>query len=424
MIISPLKILNLLGLDLDRATKALSAVPSDAVAFKSWQAAKKEELFKHHLTHNPFYRSFVKECSFERWEDIPVLQKSDFQRPITQLISEGFSNKPLYKANTSGSTGQPFTYAKDKFCHALAWALIQQRYRHYGISMNSLQARFYGVPLKGRSAIAERAKDRIMNRVRFPVFDLSQQALNQFINMFKHYPFEYVYGYTNAIRHFSSYLIKEGIILRKICPTLKCVIATAEMCSDYDKSVIESGTGVPCIIEYGASETGVIGFELQNVMIGSDELLYLETETDGSLLVTSLFNYAFPMIRYKIGDKVELSRDDQTGKTIIHRIMGRSDDLIKLPDGKVAAGLTVYYITRRLLEQMQSLKEIYVTQTGLSSFRILYVGEGLSRREELMIKNSFDLYLQPGLDLQILKTDVIRRRANGKLQMFHSELTS
>jgi phenylacetate-CoA ligase len=423
-IINPEKALRLMGFDIGKAVNALSAIQSTTSDYASWQTSKKWELFNYHLSNNKFYRSFVGNASVLQWENIPIMKKSDFQCPLKQLITDGFSKNRLYVGNTSGSTGKPFVYAKDKFCHALAWAIIKHRYHNYGIDLNSLQARFYGIPLKGKSALKEQVKDKLMNRVRFPVFDLSLSRLNQFVNKFRQYPFEYMYGYTNAIRHFSQYLIEAGTVLKNICPTLKCVIVTAEMCSSYDRKVIELAAGVPCIIEYGSSETGIIGFEWDGIMRASDELLHLETDSNGSLLITSLFNYAFPMIRYRIGDQVELAVDGNTGTTSIRRIMGRSDDMIVLPNGKVAAGLTMYYISRNLLEQATRIKEVYVTQTQLSSFKIFYVGEYLSEKEVSLVRKSFDVYLQPGLHLEIIKTDAIRRKANGKLQMFHSELTA
>jgi phenylacetate-CoA ligase len=158
-------------------------------------------------------------------------------------------------------------------------------------------------------------------------------------------------------------------------------------------------------------------------MYGADKLLFLETDASGELLVTSLYNSAFPFIRYRLGDKVELTKEAGTGRTIIRNILGRSDDLIRLPDGGAAAGLTVYYLSRNLMTKMSAVKEVYVTQTELTSFRLFYVGDQLTSREQLVIRDCFDQYLQPGLNLEIVKTDYIRRRANGKLQMFHSELT-
>lgn len=423
-IINPEKVLRFTGFNLARASDLLNTIRSGVADYAGWQDEKRWQIFNHHLASNPFYQTFVQNASIKKWEDVPVISKTDFQRPLMQLTSNRFSKNQLYIANTSGSTGQPFTYAKDKFCHALAWALIKQRYLQYGIHLNSLQARFYGIPLKGGSALKEQLKDKLMNRVRFPVFDLSSQRLNLFIDQFRRFSFEYIYGYTNSIRHFSQFLLDAGIVLRSVCPTLKCVIVTAEMCSSYDRKLIELATGVPCIIEYGSSETGIIGIEREGVMQASDELFYLETDENGSLLITSLFNYAFPLIRYRVGDLVELSRDPAQRKTIIQKIMGRSDDLIRLPNGKIAAGLTMYYISRDLLDQMSRIKEIYVTQTQLSSFKVFYVGEHLSDKEELQIRRSFDAYLQPGLHLEIVKADTIRRKSNGKLQMFHSELTA
>src|SRR5690606_9365954 len=100
--------------------------------------------------------------------------------------------------STSGSSGTPFFYAKDKTAHAMTWAVIADRYSWYNISFASKQARFYGIPKELLANKKEVFKDGFMNRQRFSVFDLSDKALDGFIKRFHHTGFNYVYGYTNS----------------------------------------------------------------------------------------------------------------------------------------------------------------------------------------------------------------------------------
>ena len=48
-----------------------------------------------------------------------------------------------------------------------------------------MEARFYGIPLEVIPYCKEKLKDLLMNRVRFPVFDLSDHVLSQFVKRFK-----------------------------------------------------------------------------------------------------------------------------------------------------------------------------------------------------------------------------------------------
>ena len=74
---------------------------------------------------------------------------------------------------------------------------------------------------------------------------------------------------------------------------------------------------------------------------------------------------------------------------------------------------------------MGNIQELYVTQTGIAEFKLFYIAKAqLSIEQKSLISRSFDTYLQPGLSIEFIKTELIRRNANGKLQIFHSELNS
>ena len=75
-----------------------------------------------------------------------MITKRDLQQPLHKLIPAGMKPRELYVANTSGSSGHPFYFAKDKLCHALSWALHSDRWAQYSLTTRSKQARFYGIP--------------------------------------------------------------------------------------------------------------------------------------------------------------------------------------------------------------------------------------------------------------------------------------
>lgn len=128
------------------------------------------------------------------------MTKSDLQHPLKDRLSTGFSTKNVYVNKTSGSSGNPFVFAKDKFCHALTWAIIKDRFGWFGLHFNnSKQARFYGIPLDKKGYFKERFKDVLSNRFRFFVFDLSDAAFEKHLKKFSSTPFDYINGYTSSI---------------------------------------------------------------------------------------------------------------------------------------------------------------------------------------------------------------------------------
>jgi phenylacetate-CoA ligase len=396
--------------------------------FQQEQESKRWEIFQYHVANNAFYKSLTNNVRIDRWEDIPIIQKNHFQDDLSRMISNPYRLPDLYVANTSGSSGHPFYFAKDKFCHAMTWQLVRERYHSRGITFNDLQGRFYGVPLERRSRLKEEMKDWAMNRIRFPVFDLSEPALKNIFATITKKKVKYLYGYTSSLVEFAKFIIEKGIVLKDECPSLIGCVFTSEMCTTEDRNLLRKSFGIPIIGEYGASELGIIGFDSPSgEMIASDELIYLETKDNDNgqpeLLCTSLYNKAFPIIRYRIGDLVEL--DYRNGRTVIKNILGRTNDLIKLPSGKIAGGLTFYYISRSILEASGALKEFIIRQTALDQFEFdMVVDRRLTVEEEEIIRQKTALYLEKGLTIRMNYVTTVQRPPSGKIKHFYSEVKS
>jgi len=396
--------------------------------FETWQDKKKWEVSIYHYKNNDFYRKKVGKIFPKKWEDLPSLKKTDFQNSLDELLSNPFSSKNTYVANTSGSSGNPFTFAKDKDCHARTWAFWKMRYNDLGLSFSSKEARFFGHVTDYKTRIFEKIKDFVLKRHCFNVFDLSDNALNIFVKTFKRKKFDYIYGYTQTITIFAKYLIKKNIILKDICPSLKLVIVTAEICSEYDRKVIEEGFGIPVKDEYGSSETGYMASECDYGnwhVVG--ENIFIETNEKNEILVTDFFNLAQPFIRYNIGDLGVISSNSKckcdNNNLILSKFHGRTSDLIKLPNGKISPGLTFYYVSRNLLELYGIIKEFIVIQTHIDKFIFKIVSDiPINSNIEKELKNSMDKYLCAGLRFEIHKVDVINRPPSGKIKHFFSEL--
>ncbi|MBX9807032.1 MAG: phenylacetate--CoA ligase family protein, partial [Flavobacteriaceae bacterium] len=138
--------------------------------FDAFIENKKQEIVDYHLKNNSSYQKLVGKTNFTTWNDLPIMTKKDFQKPLIERLSTGFSLKNVYVNKTSGSSGDPFIFAKDKFSHALTWANIINRFGWHGIDFNSsYQARFYGIPLDYIGNRKERFKDFLSNRFRFTI---------------------------------------------------------------------------------------------------------------------------------------------------------------------------------------------------------------------------------------------------------------
>ncbi|MDT8347559.1 MAG: phenylacetate--CoA ligase family protein, partial [Flavobacteriaceae bacterium] len=136
------------GFPIEKARKHLRYLHSlSEEALDDHRRQQCQFILQHHLSNNAFYRNFSKATADTPWEELPIMKKSDLQIPLQQRLSKGFTKKNCYLNKTSGSGGHPFYFAKDKFSHALTWAMIERLYSSHGIDLHhSKQARFYGIP--------------------------------------------------------------------------------------------------------------------------------------------------------------------------------------------------------------------------------------------------------------------------------------
>lgn len=407
----------------------IQSMPPDQ--FRAYVTRQCWAMASFHHQHNRMYRGLVGNALPERWEDLPVMTKKDLQQPLSNTLSTGYQDGNTYRNSTSGSSGTPFSFSKDKHSHAIMWALYFERYARHGIDYGaSLQARFYGIPLQGAKKYKELAKDFFAARVRFPIFNLSDEKLDSFIRRFQQQPVAYINGYTSSLVYFAQYCLKKGIVLCSVCPTLKVTIPTSEMCSPEDRLLMEKAFGVPVVNEYGCAEAGILAIEdEQGDWILNNENVYFEVIDDqhqplpdgqsGKLVITLLHNKAMPFIRYELGDMATLSVRRKGNHQLLHGLAGRTNEFAILPDGRKVPGLTFYYITKALIQH--EIKEFIVKQQAHDRFLFEYVSEkSLSEEAKRHVYKAMDVYLAPNLKAEFQQKDVIERTSIGKLRQFYN----
>lgn len=420
------------GFPIREATRHLNEIETlSDDEFAIYVEKQKQEIVRFHLKNNAFYTKLAKEINPADWNSIPVLTKGDIQQSLENRLSKGYSTKNVYVNKTSGSGGHPFIFAKDKFTHSLTWAMIQNRFAWHDIDLkHSFQARFYGIPLDVLGYQKERLKDLLSNRYRFTIFDLSDEKLEQFFQKFTKTPFEYINGYTSSIVLFAKHLQHKNVVLKEICPTLKVCMVTSEMLFESDKKLLETWLGIPIVNEYGASELDLIAYtDTNDNFIVNTETLFVEIldennrpvpeGQEGRIVITSLYNKAHPFIRYDIGDWGSFSKTGTARKPILNSLIGRTNDVAILPNGKKVPGLTFYYVTKSIVEDNSNVTEFVVVQTKTDSFEITYISQiPLSKKEESKIESALENYLGAGLKLKLIRVETLDRSRRGKLKQF------
>ncbi len=427
--------LKLSGFPIEKAKKEMETILAISNEdYQQYTIQKRKEIVAFHLQNNPFYRKFVGYSHFNHWEDLPILTKTDLQQPLQNRLSTSYL-KNNYINKTSGSGGTPFIFAKDKYAHALTWAHTFAVFNWYNVNFNSsYQARFYGIPLNKKDHYKELLKDILSNRYRFPIFNLTDSSFDKILATFKQKKFSYINGYTSVIVLFAKFLKERKIVLKEVCPSLQVCMTTSEMLFNDDRILLKKQLGIPIVNEYGSSETGLIAVEnTQDEWQVNSETLFVEIldnnnqavpyGKEGKIVITSLYNKAHPFIRYEIGDIGALDEKSTWKKPILKQLIGRKNDVVQLPSGKKAPGLTFYYITKSIIQDNGNIKEFVIKQKNIDSFEVYYVSDNeLNAKQKTAIKKAVVNYLEPNLNFKFIKKNNLQRTLSGKLKQFQSDL--
>ena len=143
-------------------------------------------------------------------------------------------------------------------------------------------------------------------------------------------------------------------------PSLRFILTSYEYTSVVHRDIMERVFGVPVINLYGSSETGHLLVEVDGVMQASPGTALLESTARnhgeiGELLVTTLSNPYLPLLRYEIGDYVELKPDGC-------RVHGRKRDALRAADGSV--------LTTRMIDQA------FAGTTGIAHYQLRQKPDG------------------------------------------------
>jgi phenylacetate-CoA ligase len=144
----------------------------------------------------------------------------------------------------------------------------------------------------------------------------------------------------------------------------------------------------------------------------------------GEVVVTPLFNYAMPLLRYAIGDYAEVGdpcRCGRGGLPLLKRILGRQRNMLVLGDGRV------YWPSfgTRAFAQIGPILQQQFHQSAPDRLEVrLVVREPLSNSQEEALKEKIQQALPAPFQISLDYVDEILRDAGGKFELFTSAVAA
>lgn len=361
----------------------------------------------------------------EDFAKIPLLTKEIIRKNYSDLMN------PIIKKyecrSTSGSTGSPLKFVKDRYATAYMDAVMYHSYSWHGITIGDNQIRFWGMPENQKGKRVARIKDFLMNRIRLSAFVLDKETCLSFINRIEQATPDYFYGYPSMIFLFAHFLKTENITIKGL--SLKAVITTGEQLFDKQRKVIEECFHTRVINEYGSTEVGVIGLECpEGNMHEISSNIYLEIikdgipvkDEEGDVCVTELHSKTSPFVRYKIGDRgILLSEKCKCGLPypIFKILSGRIDDFIVTPEGKKIYDAILAYTLKK------SVISFKAVQKNIKSLDIFIVPDkDYNEKLEDKYLRQFCDSISTEMEFRFHYVDEIKPERSGKLRYFRSEI--
>lgn len=305
---------------------------------------------------------------FQAW---PVIDREVIRQHRLQMRARVPGLRLLAKS-TGGSSGVPLQFDLDTDSHDRRTAAWHRGYAWAGAELGRKELYLWGAPV-GRQSWPRRCKEylyqRLYRRRMLNAFDFGEATVPLFLKRLNRYRPDTIVAYTTPLYLFARALHERG--LRPFSP--RAVIVGAEKLYPFQRAMIESVFQAPVFETYGSREFMLIGAECdrhEGLHLTAEHLLVEVLDDagrptadgeEGDVVVTDLYNYGMPFVRYATGDRAVAGwKQCSCGRSLplLRRVVGRRLDALQTPDGRLIAG----EFFPHLLKDYPAVRQFQVTQ--------------------------------------------------------------
>ena len=343
------------------------------------------------LLHANNTTSFYKNIKSKKINEYPIVTKRNFADNFNEFLSDEFANQELHKMSTSGSTGTPFTVYQNRNKRNRTLADIIYFNEICGQNLGDKYIFFRVWTDKNKKSAFERFKQ---NLVPIDILRLDDESLENIRDLLKKdSSINSALAYGSTYEHLVNYLSNCGDTPEMF--NIKLFVTSSEVLDYKVKRRIKDVIGCKIIDRYSNQENGIIAQTgdlseefLVNTASYYVELLKLDSDEEadegelGRIVITDLYNYALPMIRYDTGDlAIHCGKSDNGQIVKFKSVQGRRVDTFYDTKGNriTAHAWSVH------MWKFDKLKQYQFIQEGQNSY-VLKVsgGKGIYSEEEFV----------------------------------------
>jgi phenylacetate-CoA ligase len=353
---------------------------------------------------------------------LPILPKDTVRRQREQLLRPGV--RPYWTQHTSGSTGTPVVVHVNERTYKLVHALLESHEEDCGVGRQDLRATFAG-------RMVQRAEDssppfwrynRAQRQLLFSAYHMSDRTLPYYVEeLARRQPVELI-GYPSAIALLAGHITGSG---KRGVVKPRAVVTNSETLFAWQRESIEEAFCCPVRDYYGSAEALVFAAQCAAGTYHLDPLLGIAEIVDsdgqpaapgepGRIVCTTLTNDVMPLVRYEVGDTaVRLDGPCPCGSALegIREIIGRQDDVVKTPDGRIVGRLD------HIFKGVTGIQECQIVQEALDCIRLLLVAEeSFDDRQEGILRANARGRLGAAVRIELERVRQIPRTRAGKFR--------
>jgi phenylacetate-CoA ligase len=405
------------------------------------QLAQMELLVDHARRTVPWYRdrlpasdSGAGRLSDETWSRVPILSRQDVQRHADALRSTHppAGHQQVRPVATSGATGTPITVQTTEGSRLMWMALLLREHAWHArdLTATHVAVRIFGDKVapwpEGLRCPDWGPPENVVYRTGpAAMLDIFTDTRRQLEWLVKQDPQILLTFPSNALE-LAALCRAEGVAF----PNLRELRLVSEAVDADSRRFLGATWNVPVTDVYSAQEVGYIALQCPeqryHVQAESVHVDVVDAEGRtcgpgevGRVLVTTLHNFAMPLIRYEIGDYAEVGDACPCGRglPVLNRILGRVRNMVALPDGERRWPNLAGPFYRDVAPVVQH----QIVQHGLDSIEArLVVERPLSREEERALQALIVRRLGHPFSLRFSYPQRIERSRSGKFEEFVS----
>ncbi|MDR2270655.1 MAG: hypothetical protein LBF27_07090 [Sphingobacterium sp.] len=388
--------------------------------------------FLNNAVKNSNYYSNYNIVPLNNIESLPIVSKEDLRLNLDSIYT--ISKKRAILSKTGGTTGKSLEVFYTEENMQERFAMLDDFRSRYGYELGKRTAWFSGKKLLTRKDILKNhfwKTDRLHKVRYYSTFHIKEEYLLAYVeNLIKYSP-EYIVGFPSSIMEIAKFGLRNE--LEFPAGTLKAIFPTAETITVEMRLIIEKFFKAKMYNQYASSEGAPFIFECNHgklhmeLQSGVFEVLddnNIPTKS-GKLVVTSFTTDGTPLIRYDIGDSIELADEDDicecgNANPIVRKIIGRIDDYVYSPEnGKINLGNV-----SNTLKEIDGIIRFQVVQNDLHKIQLLIVRDHIRYNdvmERKFVKNWRDR-IGPVMELDIKYVESIPVEKSGKYRIVKNNI--